>query len=74
MANLRALKEFILGLKGDQLFNTGIVGSTSQLQQQVIELRKSFAALQANSNSIEIPNCINLASKNEKFCRTCNKI
>jgi hypothetical protein len=53
MANLRALKEFILGLKGDQLFNTGIVGSTSQLQQQVIELRKSFAALQANSNSIE---------------------
>jgi hypothetical protein len=53
MANLKALKEFILNLKGDQLFNTGIVGSTSNLQQQVIELRKAFAAAQANPSSRE---------------------
>jgi hypothetical protein len=53
MANLKALKEFILNLKGDQLFNTGIVGSTSNLQQQVIELRKAFAAVQAIPNSGE---------------------
>jgi hypothetical protein len=53
MANLKALKEFILNLKGDQLFNTGIVGSTSNLQQQVIELRKAFAAAQANPSSQE---------------------
>jgi hypothetical protein len=53
MANLKELKGFIFNLKGDQLFNTGVVGSTSHLQQQVIELRKSFVALQANPGSRE---------------------
>ena len=51
MANLTALKRFIGNLQGDQLFNTGVVGSTSQLQHQTNELRKSFAELQAQPDS-----------------------
>jgi hypothetical protein len=53
MANLKALGGFVWSLKGDQLFNTGVVGSTSNLQQQLIELRKSFAQLQSNPNNQE---------------------
>jgi hypothetical protein len=53
MANLKALGGLVWSLKGDQLFNTGVVGSTSNLQQQLIELRKSFAQLQGNPNNQE---------------------
>jgi hypothetical protein len=54
MANTQALKDYVFGLKGDRLFNTGIVGSTSQLQQQLIELRKSFALFSAHPDNQEL--------------------
>jgi hypothetical protein len=54
MANTQALRDYVFGLKGDRLFNTGIVGSTSQLQQQLIELRKSFALFSAQPDKQEL--------------------
>jgi hypothetical protein len=53
VADLKALREFVFSLKGDQLFNTGVIGSTSQLQQQVLELRKSCAALMPDPTNQE---------------------
>jgi len=53
VANLAALKQFILNISGDRLFNTGVVGSTSQLQQQMLELRKAFAELQSDPGSTQ---------------------
>lgn len=47
MADIKALKQFIDGLHGDRLFNTGVVGATSPIQHQTNELRRAFAHLQA---------------------------
>jgi len=43
MANFAQLKIFIDAIKGDSVFGTGIVGATSNLQNQTIELKRAFA-------------------------------
>lgn len=48
MSGLQKIRVFINRLEGDKLFSAGIMGATSNLQNQTEELRRKFALWSAD--------------------------
>lgn len=51
MADAAAIKRVIDNLKGDRLFSAGVIGSTSNKEDQINRLRKAFAVWCTNQSS-----------------------